>query len=222
MRTLCVLVLAAAASVACDDPGESVDPGAVELAWRVGPFGCESAGTDEIEVTTLDGATDLDGRSRWTFDCSDRVGEIRRLPPGTYAFDLVAADGSGEPVFEGGTGPVEVRSGGTSTPDAVVLRASPGFVEVSWNFGGPLCSQVDVARVRLLAFDANQAQAAESTQPCEAGTSSLELPPGSYDLVVLGLPGAGGAPRYEKVVRVDVTRGQTELLQVLLTEVEPP
>lgn len=193
----------------CADESSGLASGRVDLTWRIGPTSCSSVGSDEVSVELVGGGANLDGQTVWRFPCADREGTISNLRPGNYTFLLEANNAAGDAVFEGETGLVDVRESGTSTPPVVVMRAAPGTAHIEWNFGGPLCSQVDVADVLVLAFDLNGSLEQEVTAACNEGAATLSLRPGDYDLLVLGLSQTGGPAEREASQRISIERGVT-------------
>lgn len=207
--TLSVVALSAALFAGCADETSGLASGRVELSWRIGPTSCADVGSDEVAVELLGGGANLDGQTIWRFPCTDREGTIPNLRPGTYTFLLAANNEAGDAVFEGATAAVDVREAGTSTPPVVVMRAAPGTAHIEWNFGGPLCSQVDVADVLVMAFDLNGSLEQEATVACNEGAATLSLRPGDYDLLVLGLSPTGGPAEREAAQRIAIERGVT-------------
>jgi len=202
----------------CADDSSGLASGRVELAWRIGPTSCAEVGSNEVSVELLGGLANLDGQTIWRFPCGDREGVVSNLRPGSYTFLLAANNAAGAAVFEGATSVIDVREAGTSTPPVVVLRAAPGTAKIEWNFGGPLCSQVDVADVLVMAFDLNGSLEQEATVACNEGAASLSLPPGSYDLLVLGLSATGGAAAREAAQRIAIERGVTTEISLWLRD----
>lgn len=201
--------MAAAGPLGCGDDAEPLEAGEVSLQWLVGPHGCEEARTTTIEVR------DVDGDGGWTFGCASRGGRLPGIAPGTYNFELRALDELGDVTFIGFAERVQVRPGGVTTVPPVPLEAAPADLQVEWNFGGPLCGQVDVSSVAVRVFDANAIIVNEATVPCEDGAATLVVPPGQYDVVVLGLDGEGEL-RFETVFTRILERGDQAWQQVLL------
>ena len=220
MRTaaLSIAALSTLMLAGCADDSSGLASGRVELAWRIGPTSCADVGSDEVSVELLGGAANLDGQTVWKFPCSNREGVVSNLRPGSYTFLLAANNPAGDAVFEGATSLVDVRESGTSTPPVVVMRAAPGTAHIEWNFGGPLCSQVDVADVLVMAFDLNGSLEQEATVSCNEGAASLSLRPGSYDLLVLGLSPTGGAAAREAAQRITIERGVTTEISLWLRD----
>ena len=202
----------------CADDASGLASGRVELAWRIGPTSCAEVGSNEVSVELLGGLANLDGQTIWRFPCGDREGIVSNLRPGSYTFLLAANNAAGAAVFEGATSVIDVREAGTSTPPVVVMRAAPGTAKIEWNFGGPLCSQVDVADVLVMAFDLNGSLEQEASVACNEGAASLSLPPGSYDLLVLGLSATGGAAAREAAQRIAIERGVTTEISLWLRD----
>ena len=230
MRTAAFSIAAFSALLfaGCADDASGLASGRVELAWRIGPTSCAEVGSDEVSVELLGGLANLDGQTVWKFPCGEREGVVSNLRPGSYTFLLAANNNAGDAVFEGATSLVDVRESGTSTPPVVVMRAAPGTAKIEWNFGGPLCSQVDVSDVLVMAFDLNGSLEQEASVSCNEGAASLSLPPGSYDLLVLGLSATGGAAAREAAQRITIERGVTTEVSLWLrdpaatTEDSPP
>ena len=204
-----LVALSASLVAGCADESSGLASGRVDLSWRIGPTSCADVGSNEVSVELLGGGANLDGQTIWRFPCSDREGTISNLRPGTYTFLLEANNPAGDAVFEGATALVDVREAGTSTPPVVVMRAAPGTAKIEWNFGGPLCSQVDVADVLVMAFDLNGSLEQEATVACNEGAATLSLRPGDYDLLVLGLSPTGGPAEREAAQRIAIERGVT-------------
>lgn len=203
------VAMSAGGPLGCGDQAEPLEAGEVSLQWLVGPHGCAEAHTTTIEVR------DTDGDDVWTFGCDSRGGRLPGISPGTYSFELRALDDAGQVTFIGYADRVQVRPGGVTTVAPVPLEAAPADLEVEWNFGGPLCGQVDVASVAVRAFDANAMIVNDATVPCEDGAAVLVVPPGRYDVVVLGLD-TEGALRFETVFTRLLERGDRAWQQVLL------
>ena len=220
MRTAAFSIAAFSALLfaGCADDASGLASGRVELAWRIGPTSCAEVGSNEVSVELLGGLANLDGQTIWRFPCGDREGIVSNLRPGSYTFLLAANNAAGAAVFEGATSLIDVREAGTSTPPVVVMRAAPGTAKIEWNFGGPLCSQVDVADVLVMAFDLNGSLEQEASVACNEGSASLSLPPGSYDLLVLGLSATGGAAAREAAQRITIERGVTTEVSLWLRD----
>ena len=218
LAALPIAALSALLFAGCADDASGLASGRVELAWRIGPTSCAEVGSDEVSVELLGGLANLDGQTVWKFPCGEREGVVSNLRPGSYTFLLAANNNAGDAVFEGATSLVDVRESGTSTPPVVVMRAAPGTAKIEWNFGGPLCSQVDVSDVLVMAFDLNGSLEQEATVACNEGAASLSLPPGSYDLLVLGLSATGGAAAREAAQRITIERGVTTEISLWLRD----
>jgi hypothetical protein len=198
--------MVAAMLTGCAQDREVLELGDVQLQWAVGPRGCQDAGTRELWVTT-DVAVEGVPSTGWRFHCEARRGRIAPLPAGVYRFRLAAVGPDGTAWFDGATEAVQVRPGGTSLVPPVVLQARPARWTLRWNFGGPLCSQVDVAEVEVFAFDGWGTVEGQGRAACEQGMVELHLRPGSYDVVIQATSPSGDL-RFERILERTLLRGE--------------
>jgi hypothetical protein len=215
IRVASLLVLSAA-FIGCSGESEPIETGEVKVQWHVGARGCADVGAATIEVRSVGTGREV---GPWTFDCNDRVGVLADLAPGTWRFELDATDSEGVGIFGGDTGEVVVRPEGITVVPTVVLEAAPAVLTVEWNFGGPLCAQVGVEEIEVLAFDPWGSVENRIEVPCNDGIASFEIRPGDYDVAIHGL-NSTGAIVYAQLLDVSLTQGESAIESLALSPVE--
>lgn len=198
----------------CGGDDEALQRGEVLLSWEVGASTCRERGIVNVEAVL--GPQGDTQRPSWSFLCEDMSGVIGGLEPGTYTFDLVGRDAGGTRRYRASVAAIVVRPGGRTVAPTPVLLPEPARLELSWNFGGPLCGPVDVATVEVLAFDRFDVLQQQTSAPCEAGLVTLSLQPGPYDIRARAVS-AGGVLRDSFLLDLQLAPGEEAREEVVFT-----
>jgi hypothetical protein len=160
----------------------------VSLTWDFDGVGCTAAQVASVDVTLLEGATEL---ANATITCAQGDGaDIADIVDGSYTVELRATSNTGEMTYYG-EGSVAVSGQDASlniTLDPV------GFVAFTWDFDGLTCTTAGVSRVKVMinTEDASTNLYTASPVPsCDVGGHSTEtdafLYLGNYNLVLEGV-----------------------------------
>jgi hypothetical protein len=217
-------VLAAAGALASACGGGSA-PGSIQVRWLLGfgvPCNHPQAMIDTIRVRVLIPAGNREVAAQ-TFACTAGSGTVMNIPAGTYNLELEGGVGSSftTPVFTGSVGGVVVASGkvvdvGSVTLSKVPPTENPGALQISWDFETGLCAANGVVNVRVQVWRELVFKAHDETYPCDSPTVQLNVPPGRYGIVVLGLDKDGNVVRRGTKDDADVQQGSTTSVQIVL------
>lgn len=198
--------------VGCGKNDGSLETGSAIITWQVGARGCEEANTPTIRVSLPFGLTNEEGVSSWMQSCASEEITIEHLQARYYVFTLEALTADGDVDFEGKSLQTQIRAGGVTELEPVILEASPATLTLQWNFGGPLCSQVGISEIEIFAFDQEGSLETQLSSSCELGEVTLTLDPGEYDVAINGLT-VEDVLLYNHVFEINLGRGDRRSTQ---------
>ncbi len=190
MRKILVSTIAAGVLFGCGGSSHPAD-GDLVIDWTIGgtkdPSACDANG-----ATTLDVIVDHNGTKvgEYTADCSAFAVDIP-LPPGTYDTNIVLEDANNTVLTTAIEGSADISSNADTSvpiafPQSSFLAPTTGDLIVKWTIAGGTdpgsCSANGAATLDVIVNDdATGDQVGEYTADCNAFTTDIPLPPGTYD-----------------------------------------
>ncbi len=197
-----------------DDTGRGggvIGTGSVELAWQVGPSGCEAAGVEEVEVRI--------GSAQRTFDCNVGRGSLQVNEGRDYELVAQGLDLKGFARYEGIVTGIDVFDGETTAVGTVRMQARTGEVELGWKFSnGEVCATNDVVEIDIALFQDNRIENQLVTSCVNGLDVVTDVVAGEYDISVLANDATGTA-RFGAESTVIVGEGEREIVKVELTPI---
>ena len=143
----------------------------ISLTWTFSDaIGCAGAQVYSIEVTLLQGGTELASAD---IDCSAGGADIEELQDGSYTIELLATSNSGENTYYG-----EASVMISGSDQALSITMEPiGFVRMDWDFEGLNCIVAGVGWVNMKIndeYDTTNLYTATPVPNCTDGGHSTE------------------------------------------------
>lgn len=200
------------------EQGEPLEPGSLEVEWRVLPLGCEGAKVDSIEVMLFHGGGQDASASSAEFNCLDGAGVIEGLEPGLYRVHIHGLDASEKVVYEAPVRrDVVVRAGVAEVLDRVnALSAARAAVEITWRFeDGRLCGAHGVEQVSAVVLDVYDSFVAAREFSCSEGVGVIDgVTPGEHRVLLEAVDAAGEV--LDGIQSFSVGRGDMGQVEIVL------